>query len=326
MKSTQIVGHERVIESLKRQIKNNKVSHSYLFEGKEGLGKKQVALRFAKTLLCKEKGQVPCNRCTSCIKFESNSHPDLIVIEPENGIIKIKTIRDLLINGVNTAPFESSRKIFVIDDSHKMKTETSNALLKTLEEPPEYINIILVTSESNKMLSTILSRCQSIKFHSIEVDKIKQLLIKSYGKDEEQAKLISNFASGSVGKAVMIAKSEEFFQKRDEIINIIDGLLKGDRTLAFSSYIFFNDNKDIIDEIFDMCLIYFRDLMIYKKIGDSPLIINKDKIEYLSSESTIDSQRINGIMEKIQQTKENIKGNVNFQLSIETMLLNIGGN
>lgn len=114
-----ILGHERAIETLKRALRNKSVSHTYLFEGEEGLGKKKVAYVFAKTLLCKENGEEPCNKCTSCIKFDGGNHPDLLVVDPEKGLIKKAEIEDLIKN-VTRAPFESMRKVFVIDDSHKM--------------------------------------------------------------------------------------------------------------------------------------------------------------------------------------------------------------
>ncbi|NLL80792.1 MAG: DNA polymerase III subunit delta' [Tissierellia bacterium] len=322
MDFTQIIGHEKSIEILKKEIRNKTVSHSYIFEGEEGLGKKKVALAFAKTLLCKEQKLDPCNKCVSCMKFDSENHSDLFIIEAEKGLIKKGKI-DELIKKISTAPFESPRKVFIINDCHLMNKEGMNALLKTLEEPPEYINIILITSNPNQMLPTILSRCQSIKFNPVEANKIIDMLVDYYGKDKEEAEFISNFTKGSVGKSIEISQSDDFFNKRDEIITIIDDLLKGDRTKVFSSFSFFNENKDKIHEILDMLLLYFRDLMIYKKIGNNPIIINKDKIEYLSSQSSIDSEKINDIIDNIQKTKELIKGNVNFQLSIETMLLSI---
>lgn len=317
-----VIGHERAIETLKRTIKNGTISHSYIFEGEEGLGKKKIAYIFAKTLLCKEQKEEPCNHCTSCMKFDGGNHPDLLVIEPEKGLIKKGEVESL-INSVATSPFESLRKVFIINDSHKMNLEAKNALLKTLEEPPEYINIILITSSSNNLLPTILSRCQSIKFYPVESIKIADLLVSLHDKSIDEARFIADFSKGSVGKSIELASSDDFFQKRDEIIRLIDSLLKGDKTKAISSIGFFNDNKEEIDEILDIFLFWFRDLIIYKEIGDNPLIINKDKTEFLSRQSFIDFNKINDIIEKVQQTKENIKRNINFQLSIETMLLNI---
>ncbi len=317
-----VIGHERAIETLKRAIRNKSVSHSYLFEGEEGLGKKKVALIFAKTLLCKEGGEEPCNKCTSCIKFDGDNHPDLLVVGPEKGLIKKGEIEEL-IKSVATAPFESKRKIFIIDDSHKMSLEAKNALLKTLEEPPEYINIILISSSINNLLATILSRMQSIKFFPVESHKISDLLLTSYGKSKEEAGFIADFTKGSVGKSIELATTDDFFLKREEVIKLIDNLIRGDGTKAISSMNFFNDNKDDINQVLDIFLYYFRDLLIFKELGENRLLINKDKTAYMSKQSFIEIGRINDIIEKIQETKDNISRNINYQLSIETMLLYI---
>lgn len=317
-----IVGHERAIDTLKRSIRKGTISHSYLFEGEEGLGKKMVAYAFAKTLLCKEGKEEPCNRCSSCMKFDGGNHPDLILLEPEKGLIKKGEIESL-IKSVITAPFESKRKIFIINDSHTMNPEGKNALLKTLEEPPSYINIILISSSINYLLPTILSRCQIIKFYPVENFKIVNLLMKEFQKTNEESSFIANFTKGAIGKAIEISKNDSFFNRREEVVKIIDSIIKGDRIKAFTSMEFFNDNKENIDEILDIFLYWFRDLLIYKEIGESDLLLNKDKLEYLSQQSFVDLSKINDIIIKVQETKDNIRRKVNYQLSIETMLLNI---
>ena len=319
----EIIGHERQIENLKNAINNNSISHSYLFEGEEGLGKKKTALAFSKTLLCKEEKDHPCNTCSSCIKFDSGNHPDFKIIAPnKKGTIVIEEI-EKIINAVSTSPFEGKRKVFIIDDSHTMNMEGMNTLLKTLEEPPSFMNIILVTSISNKLLPTILSRCQRIRFYPVDKLKIMKLLREKESLDEDRSAFIADFTKGSIGKSIEIASSEEFFNRRDEVIRIIDNILNGDGTKALASVKFFNDNKDDIHGILDIMLYWFRDLLIYKEVGQRSLIINKDKLEILSKQSSIDFNRINGIIEKIEETRVNINNNVNFALSIETMLLKI---
>lgn len=324
MDFNQIIGHEKQINSLKNAIDNNSVSHSYLFEGEEGLGKRKVALAFSKTLLCKEEKNVPCNTCSSCIKFDKGNHPDFKELSPEKGLINLKQVEEL-ISSVSTSPFESKRKIFLINDSDLMNLEGKNKLLKTLEEPPEFMNIILVTSKTNRLLPTIVSRCQGIKFYPVESSRINQLLVKEYSIDEENSKFIAEFTRGSVGKSIELARSEDFFKERDEVIKIIDSILKGDKTKALSSIDFFTSGKENIDEILDIILYWFRDVLVYKELGESSLILNKDKIDILSSQSFLDLSQINDIIYRIEETKANIKSNVNFGLSIETMLLNIQG-
>lgn len=322
MDFNEIIGHEKQIEALQKSIENKTVSHCYLFEGEKGLGKKNVALAFSKSLLCKDEIDKPCNKCSSCIKFDTMNHPDFKILSPDKGIIRKENI-DKLISSMSSAPFESKRKVIIIEDCHMMKLETQNALLKTLEEPPEYINIILITSSTSKLIPTILSRCQIFRFYPLEIHKIKDLLIKDYEIDEDKANFIASFTNGSLERSRELVDSEEFFQRREEIIKLIDNLLKGDKIKALTSIDLFNEDKENIEEILDIFLYWFRDLAIYKEIGDISLLVNKDKVEILSKETYIDLHRINDIIYRIEDTKMNIKRNVNFNLSIETMLLSI---
>ncbi|MBZ2175055.1 DNA polymerase III subunit delta' [Schnuerera sp. xch1] len=322
MNFTEVIGHEKVIQALQRAIEHDHIFHCYLFEGEESIGKRLVALSFAKALLCKKEGIDPCNRCNSCLKFDNWNHPDLEFVEPEKGFIKKKKI-DELIKSINMAPLESKRKIIIIDDSDKMGVEAQNALLKTLEEPPSYINIILITSNMNNLISTIVSRSQVIKFYPVKNERIVKILMDKYNKNLEEASFIAHFTKGSVGKSINLSQSEDFFTKREKIIDIIYSILKGDRLKVFESQEFFSNNKDFVDKILDMILYWFRDLIVYKEIGDSNLIINRDKIQLLSSQTSLDIDKINDIIDNIIETKQSIESNVNFQLAIETMLLNM---
>lgn len=322
MDFNQILGHEKQIEALKNSITNGSVSHCYLFEGEKGLGKRSIALAFSKALLCKEGQGEPCNICSSCIKFDSKNHPDFKLLSPEKGLIAKKEVESL-IRSIATKPFESNKKIFIIDDSDTMRLDSQNTILKTLEEPPSYINIILVTSNITKLLPTILSRCQIIKFYPIDNSKIINLLVKDYEFDINKAKFIADFTKGSREKSIELANSESFFEKREEIIMIIDSLLKGDKIKAFTSMDFFNANKENIEEILDIIIYWFRDLLIYKEVGDTSLLANRDRVEILSQQTFIDFNKISDIIYKVEDTKNNLKRNVNFGLSLETMLLSI---
>jgi len=165
----------------------------------------------------------------------------------------------------------------------------------------------------------------SIKFYPIEVAKVVDYLVNNYDKSKDEARFIAEFTKGSIGKSIELSTSNEFFLKRDEVIDIVDDLVKGNKVRAFDSKDFFDSNKENIDEVLDLILFWFRDLMIYKFVSDSNLIINKDKMPILSKETFLDFQNINDIIERVEQAKKDISRNVNFQLSIETMLLNIGG-
>ena len=322
MDFTKIIGHDRQIKSLKNSIKKGTVSHSYLFEGEEGLGKKAVAYAFSKALLCEKARDDACNTCNSCIKFDSSNHPDFKIISPTNKNIKREEI-DNLIKDISTLPFESSRKIYIIDDCHTLRLDSQNILLKTLEEPPEYVTIILITSEKDKIIPTILSRCQIIKFYSLENSKIVNLLVEQHNMEINRAKFIASFSKGSLKKSLELANSSDFFNMRDKIIDIIDNLLRGHQIKAITSLDFFNENKENAEEILDIMVYWFRDLLILKETGNPKLLINQDMVEKLSSQTFVDLDRINDIIYRIDETKINIKRNVNYNLLIETMLLSI---
>ena len=154
-----IIGNEKNKSILEKSIKLKKTSHSYLFLGTEGIGKRLIALEFAKKILCLEPENENC-KCKSCIEFDSGSNPDFLIIEPEDGKIKIEQIRNMQ-RRVAEKPINSNKKVYIIDNSDQMTTEAQNCLLKTLEEPPEYLTIILICSNEYNMLSTIKSRCTS---------------------------------------------------------------------------------------------------------------------------------------------------------------------
>ncbi|OLS02308.1 DNA polymerase III subunit delta' [Tissierella creatinophila] len=322
MDFNQIIGHEKVIEILKKSIKTNKISHAYLFQGEEGIGKKKLSYAFSKALLCLSEGEKPCGDCPSCKRFESGNNPDFFHIEPEKNLIKIEHINKIQ-KEMSTAPLNSNKKVMLIEDAHLMNKESTNKLLKTLEEPPSFAHIILTSSQAYKLLPTILSRVQTINFFPVPKEKIKNLLIEHYGKDEKQAKFITEFTKGAIGKSINLAKSDLLFQRREEVLKLLNDLIKGDKTKVFNSMDFFNNNEKDIHEILDIMIYYFRDLLLYKKLPNSPLIINQDKISLLNEHSFMAFNKINDIILNIMETKDIIRKNVNFQLSLEAMLLNI---
>ena len=170
MSFNNIIGNEKIKSYLQEFINNKAISHSYLFSGQDGIGKKLFAREFAKMILCLSDNK-PCNSCSSCIKFDSNNNPDFLQIEPDGNSIKISQIREMQKN-VYEKPILSNKKVFIIDESEKMTEEAQNSLLKTLEEPPEYMVIILISSNENKLLNTIKSRCLKINFLNIRMDII----------------------------------------------------------------------------------------------------------------------------------------------------------
>lgn len=320
MDYTDIYGHKNIINTLKKVVKNNSVSHAYLFSGQKGLGKKLVAKAFAKTLLCKTGNDIPCNKCSSCIKFDSGNHPDFYIETPLGESFKKEQI-DNIQNNLKTLPYESKRKVFILDDCDKMTVAAQNSFLKTLEEPPEHSVIIMICINSYSLLPTISSRCQIIKFSLINSKEIEKAIIDRFNVDINESKFISNFSNGIIGKAFDLYNNE-FKKIRNELIDIIDYVMECDKFQVFSKVEYFENNKDNIYDIMDMTYIWFRDLVVLKESNLEDIIINKDKIDLLNKQvRKISRYKLYEILDTIKNTKDNLASKVNFTLSIEMMLL-----
>lgn len=171
MKFEDLVGNDKVKNMLKNSINENNILHSYMFVGTEGIGKAMFAKTFANMLFCVSDEEKPCGNCKPCIEFLGNNNPDFMQIDAEDGkSIKIEQIRQLQ-EKVIEKPINSGKKVYIINNSELMTIEAQNCLLKTLEEPPEYVVIILIVSNENKLLTTIKSRCTKIYFESLSNEK-----------------------------------------------------------------------------------------------------------------------------------------------------------
>lgn len=318
----EIVGQERIVEKLKRDLESDQIVHAYLFEGEKGLGKKNMALELASALVCHSKDQKPCNKCNSCIKAESGNHPDIKIIE-KDGTINIDEIREI-INEMHLKPHESKRKVCIICDADRMNMWAQNALLKTLEEPPLYATLILLTTKGDSLLPTVISRCQIIKLQPVNLEIIEHYLVKNRGINEEQAHMLAAFSGGIVGRAVELLDNPDFHYRREEIIKICNKLLTFDLFDILEQIKFFEEQKPYIEEILDLMISWYRDIFIYSETNNMGLITNIDKREEINFQAAkIDLAKIRDIIFIIEETKNNLRSNVQFHLNIEVMLLNI---
>ena len=196
-----IKGHERIREFLTRSLEEGRVGHAYLFSGREGMGKRLVALEFALALL-------EATEDTKTTRIIKGVHPDFREIEPEEkGTISIEKIREAQ-EWLFLAPMEREKKVLLINEAHTMTREASNAFLKTLEEPPPHSTIILITSQAHRLLPTILSRCQILRFPPLPQETVEEILMEM-GMDPSRAREASTLARGSVALALELAEGKD---------------------------------------------------------------------------------------------------------------------
>lgn len=301
-----IIGQDFAKKYLRNSIKNDKINHAYMFEGIDGIGKKTLTKELAKILLDMENVE---------------NSPDYINIFPDGNSIKISQIRKLQTD-IIVRPHKDY-KIYIINYSEKMTIEAQNALLKTLEEPPEYAIIILITNNKESLLDTIKSRCEIIKFLPIGTRDLENYLVKN-GLDGSRAKLLSIFSRGSISKALDLAKSSDFNIMRDDIQDYIQTIFdkKIVDILEIPSHM--EKYKKEVISLLDMLISYFRDIMMLKENVDKCMIINSDKFVFIQNmNKRVTYSQVSKILDIIEDTKMKIRSNCNFNISIQVMALNI---
>ena len=217
-----VVGHKDIINYIRNAVREDKVSHAYILNGERGAGKKMLANLFAATLLCEKGGPDPCNECHSCRQAESGNHPDIIKVTHEKpNSISVDDIREQVNNTIMIKPYQGPYKVYIIPQADMMTPQAQNALLKTIEEPPEYAVIMLLTENADTLLPTINSRCVMLKLRNIKDTLIKKYLMETMQVPDYKADMCTAFAQGNMGRAIMLANSEHFNEIRDEAVQLL---------------------------------------------------------------------------------------------------------
>ncbi len=318
-KIDRLIGNEKRVNEI-LNLDKNKLPHAILFEGISGIGKKTVALNLSKSLFCHEENS-PCEKCPKCLQFESNSLPDFKFISSQNGSLKKESI-EKLIEFLSIKPYDNKYKVVVVEDFHLATIEAQNSLLKTLEEPPDYAKIILLSENNKKILETILSRTQVFTFRPIEDYKIAEYINRNYNIKMEEAKFIASFSNGSVGKAIKLSEDRDFLEKRKNIVDIFDSILKSESSKVFSKLDLLNIDDDL-DFVLDMFLLWLRDLSIFKSSGDINLLFNRDYKENFNSETYLSYSTIEKIVDLTIKLKKDLNYNLNKDLALRVYLINV---
>lgn len=316
----EVLGQEFLTDAFKKAYENNMISHAYIITGPDGIGKSIMAMYMASTILCKGNDK-PCGKCDPCIKIIHGNHPDVKMISLKGRSIGVDNIRDL-IDEIYTKPYEGDKKIVIIKNSDSITVQGQNAILKTLEEPSKDTTIIMLTENINAILQTIQSRCQTLRMGRIPEGKIKAYLL-SQGVEEKKAATAAGLSDGIVGNGLKFL-DEKFVRLRQDVINKAIELVQSNSLEILKSLDFFIKNKDKIDTIFDMLTTWYRDIIMLKLIKDKNLLMNMDYYDLLVEESQkLSYNRLDSIINIINSSREKIKENVNYQLTIEVMLLSI---
>lgn len=288
-----LIGNDKIKNDLKAILKNNSIFHSYLFIGTKGVGKSEFAKEFAKGILCANEGK-PCSKCKSCIEFANNNNPDFyyIGLKDENSI-KIDVIRQMQ-KKVQELPIVSNKKVYIIDDFEYMTKEAQNCLLKTIEEPPEFVTVILITSNESRILNTIKSRCLKIYFNNIEDERLKQYLEDTYKIKNISENMLKSY-NGSIGKAIQMHEKEDTYKIIEKVFNNIEkyNIINATKELE----VLYKDKEDI-NEMLD----YINVIFLNKA---------REDIKYI------------GYINTVEKVKKKLNSNCNYDMTIDSLLFNI---
>lgn len=316
--------HEEQMTMLIKSVQENKNSHAYIFCGESGLKRHVCAEMTAAALVCQNRGQAPCGTCPECVRAKAKTHPDISYITaPKDkksiGVDIIRTLSD----DCFIKPFSTGKKVYIIEGDD-LTEAAQNAFLKTLEEPPEYAVFIIISSDLNSLLDTVLSRCTVIKFPNLSTDFIKEIIKKNYP-DEKRIDFLASFSEGNPGKLESIIHDEAFEAMRFSALEHLSMLLSDRLYSSYKICDFLEKNKEQAEDILNLWILFLRDILlvsegIHKKVINSDLL---DKLKVLSART--DEKRLVFAVERVTKALQmlarfvNIRAiSLNLALSVKT--------
>ena len=322
---SEIVGHEQIKEHMQAAIRDKKPFHAYLFQGEEGVGKEALARTFAAGLQCQsESADKPCKECVSCRQMESGNQPDVIWVTREKASLGVDEIREQLCNTMDIKPFSSPYKIYLVPEAEKMTEAAQNALFKTIEEPPEYGIVILLTSNISALLPTIQSRCLTMGFRPLSTAVVESYVKEHCQVPDYQARASAAFAQGNLGKAMRYAKSEDFIERKDHIISLLRHVEQMDLSEMLAVIKDLGTRKDEVRDYIDLMVLWYRDVLLFKATKDINQLLFQDEASYISREASHRSyEKIEEILQAFEKAKVRLRANVNFDITMELMLLTL---
>ena len=320
-----LLGHEWAVEMLKQHIVRDAVRHAYLFSGPPGLGRRTLALRFARALNCAQPtapGE-SCGACRDCRQIESMQHPDLSIVqaETEGGTLKVEQIREVR-RSLNLKPYQSKYRTALFLRFQESSEGAANALLKTLEEAPAHAILILTADNPEQLLPTITSRCEVLRLCPLPMDAIESYLLQ-HGAGSEQAYLIAHVSGGRPGYALRLLKDVSALDFRAERLAELGELLSSTRVQKFNYAEKLAKDKDAMRQALLVWLSYWRDVLLRVSGAGMP-IANIDQEESIASlAQTLTLEQARRVVQDIESALERLERNVNARLLAEVLLLDL---
>lgn len=316
-----IVGHEWAVGMLSESIARSHVTHAYLFTGPARIGKRTVAQVLAQSLNCSG-ANPPCGQCVSCRKLAHGNHPDVHVVEGLGAAIKIDQIRGLQ-RDVALSAYESPWKVYVLSHFERATTEAANCLLKTLEEPPGRVVLLLTAPSPHLLLPTIVSRCQQVALRPPAVDRVQQALIERWQASPEQAELLARLSAGRIGWAVEALTDKTLLVRRTAALDDLFRLMGANRAARLQYAEKVSGNREAISAVLDVWQAGWRDLLLINA-GLAERIVNVDRKSELSDRArSYRAEQLHAFLSALLTTSRRLEQDVNARLALEALMLSI---
>ena len=304
----EIIGHKNILDNFKRRVESDEISHAHIIVGEDGIGKSNLANKFARSILGKS---------------EDKDYIDIINYRCKKSSFGVDDIREI-VEEINKKPFEGDKKVIIIYDGNKLTVQAQNALLKTIEEPPKGVFIILLCESLELILDTIKSRCQIYKLSPLTKNEIRLYIdnINDNGISEDEINAAIAYSEGIPGKAEAFLRGSLLKELRNTLVDLLFLLTKGNtrELLDFESKLV--TYKDKKEDILNILASFIRDIIIYKEIDEVTGLINGDKIESIKKIAIeMSYKKLNNIIDKIGEARKSLQSNSNFQLTIRVMLI-----
>ena len=328
-----IIGQEQIKEHLRNAISTGKISHAYIIDGEKSSGKEFIAKVFAMALQCEERtkesgAEVPCQKCDSCRRALSDSQPDIVKVTHEKtGTISVDDIRVQISGDVSYKPYNSPYKIYIMNEAEKMTPEAQNALLKTLEETPEYVVILLLTSNVGALLPTMLSRCVVLTMKPVPDNLVRKYLMEEMQITDYKAEVCVAFARGNIGKAKYLATSEEFENVKAEALSLLKYIQDMELNEVIAAVKRANEYKLEVKDYLDIILIWYRDVLLFKATSDVNSLVFREELSSLRKVAARSSYvGIENVINSIENAKKRLDANVSFDLVMQLLFEEIQEN
>lgn len=328
-KFSEIVGQKAIIEHLQNALRTGSISHAYLISGDAGSGRKTIAGIFAAAMQCADlqeeepdKLLEPCGRCLSCIQARSSNQPDIITVtHAKPNSISVDEIRRMRAD-LQIKPYAGPHKIYIIPDAEKLTVQAQNALLKTLEEPPEYAVILLIADGTSTFLPTILSRCVILQTRAVEEAQIAAFLQRGKALPDDQAMVLARFAGGNPGRALLLVDDREFLELRDRTVDFLAHIAQSDalQVAEFAAGI----DPARRDAVLTFVLMWFRDVLLYLSVQNSESLIFQEDIQYIiEAAGLLGFEQLGAILDEVNAAARRLKSNVAAEAVFEVLFLKI---